>query len=398
MPYEIKMPQLSQTTDEVKLVRWIVKEGDTVKKGDILCEVETDKTTMDVECIEDGIILQLLVEPESETVADTTIAVLEVEGQPEPHADRRSQADQGSATDRRSVSDRKESVTDRKSVDNRQEAATPAQIRATRLVKNLARKRKIDLHGVVGTGPGGLITRNDLDSHTQDVQEAVPETESETVLSPVQKVVVQNVTKSKREIPHYYLKSTVYMDALKAHREEGKRSDRSPISLDSYFIFASARVLIQYPKLNAYFHHDKIMHASAINIGFAVASGEDLFVPVIKNADRKTLQQIDAEVRHLTEKVKSNTLESADLNDCTFTITNLSAFGIDEFYAVISLRQSGVLAIGRLQKLLHVDRQDRINIRTACTITGSFDHRVINGAQAAGFIRKVKNTIERDLT
>ena len=368
MPNEIRMPRLSQTTDEVKLLRWRVQVGETVRKGDALCEVETDKTTMDVESVADGTVVRLLVEADTSVDAETPIAVVQEahDGQLLPDSEH---------------------------------------IKATVLVKNLAKKRGIDLREVVGTGPAGLITAEDIESFAGTrpqggrLQEpgklcGTPLPGSEIRLSPNQVFVARHAAQSKREIPHYYLKTTVLADAIQDSRSSRRRGGNT-IAVDSFFIFAVAQSLGRYPKINAYFDNDKAVRSETINVGFAVAVGEDLVVPVVKDAGNKTIEQINAEVGAFTAQATAKTLAPADVREGTFTISNLSAFGVDEFYAVISQRQAAVLAIGKFRKTLDLDHKERISIRTVCTLTGSFDHRLINGAQAAGFMRSVRQVIEK---
>ena len=362
MSYEVRMPRLSQTTDEVRLLRWRVKEGDIVRKGDPLCEVETDKTTMDVECVTGGTVVRLLVDPDTTTTSDTPIALVR-ESDTEP-------------------------------------------IKATPLVKNLAKKRDIDLHGVSGTGPEGLITIHDIKTYegnprTSESSTAAP-VPSESVsgndrpLPPNQLIVAKNASRNKRDIPHYYLKTTVLVDGMQDFRTENRRNDGSKLGIDSFFIRAAAQSLKRFPGINAYVENERVVPYRAVNVGFAVAVGDDLFVPVVKDAAAKTVQQIDSEVSAYTAKAKANALEAGDISGGTFTISNLSAFGIDEFSAIINGRQSGILAIGRFRRILELDHRDRMAIRTACSVTGSFDHRLVNGAQAAGFMRAVRRIIEKE--
>ena len=390
MPYEVKMPRLSQTTDEVKLLRWKVEQGDTVHKGDILCEVETDKTTMDVECIKDGTIACLLIDPDTVIEADTPIAILR-----ESHETGPSLAAERSASRVKSDTAKQERT------------EKPGQIKASALVKNLARKRNIDLKDVSGTGPGGLITLDDMKSYENVSRESEPATDSSVSLHaaastdvnplpPNQLIVAKNATRSKREIPHYYLKSTVLVDGLKYFRARNRRGDGGKIAIDSFIIYAAARSLKSFPRFNGYFHNGEVVPYQSINVGFAAAAGNDLFVPVVRDADKKSIQQIDAEVSVYTAKVGTNTLETGDVRDGTFTISNLSAFGIDEFYAIINGKQPGILAVGRFRRTLDLDYKDRMSIRTACTVTGSFDHRMINGVQGAGFMRAVRHIIEKE--
>jgi pyruvate dehydrogenase E2 component (dihydrolipoamide acetyltransferase) len=174
--------------------------------------------------------------------------------------------------------------------------------------------------------------------------------------------------------------------------------ESSKVSMYAILVFAAAEVLKKFPKLNGYFKEDKIILRKKINIGFAVGEGEELFVPVIKNADVKSIFEIDKEVKSLIAKTISQRFEEGDLSEGTFTISNLGMYDIDEFYAIINPPQAGILAIGKIKKTLHVDEFEKISIRSEFTVTGSFDHRIVNGKSDAQFLQEFKKTIEEKIT
>jgi pyruvate dehydrogenase E2 component (dihydrolipoamide acetyltransferase) len=309
--------------------------------------------------------------------------------------------------------------------------------KATSLVRNIARKLGIDLAAVVGTGPRGLITKKDLEdfrargariegapaaaagagaarpgapvsgaSHAGGAASA-PDTFPSTVpvyapagelkavsLSKNQMLIGRNVSRSKREAPHYYLKTTVFMDLALKWRERNKRQDGSKVSVYSLFVHAAAKALKALPRLNGFFKDEKLVLFDEVNVGCAVTAGDDLYVPVIRSADCKGILEIDRELAWLVSKAQNGKLEPQDLLGGTFTLTNLGTYPVDEFCAVINPPQAGILAIARAKKTLHIDDEDRMSVRTACTLTGSFDHRIVNGAQGAEFMQKVKETLE----
>jgi pyruvate dehydrogenase E2 component (dihydrolipoamide acetyltransferase) len=447
MVTEIRMPRLSQTTDDVKLVSWLVKEGDTVRRGDPLCEVETDKATMPVESYEGGTVLKILGVPDTVIAAGTPIVILGAPSETvsvarggipgETAAD-----SSGGGPEVRAASgaaevpkagpvsgstvpfwkpERRSTVVETPVAVSGNGALNAAPPKATSLVRNMARKLGIDLAGVVGTGPRGLITKKDLEDFqargARFVEAAVssagacaampgapasgaapagePIGELEAVpLSKNQMLISRNVSRSKREAPHYYLKTTVLLDRALQWRELNRRQDGSKVSVYGLFVSAAAKALRALPRLNGFYKDDKLVLFPEVNIGCAVAAGEDLFVPVVRSADRKGILEIDRELSRLVSKARNGKLEPQDLIGGTFTLTNLGMYPVDEFCAVINPPQAGVLAIARAKKTLHIDDEDRMSIRTACTLTGSFDHRVVNGAQGAEFMRKVKENLE----
>jgi len=375
MASEIIMPPLSQTTDEVTLIGWLVKEGDRVNRGDPLCEVETDKVTMEVESFTGGTVLKICSEPDTVVTVGSVIAVVGEPGEKVPDL---------------AVGFK----------------ATPTEtgIKATLLVRNLARKRNIHLQNITGTGPEGLITRADLDNFEKsgiragvEISQPASAETGEILLSRNQFVVAKTLAKSKAEIPHYYLKFTVYTDNLFAWREQHKLSDGSKISVTSILIYALAKTLRRHPKFNSYFKEDRIVLQKEININCAVAAGDELYVPVIKTADLKEIKEIDTELKWLAAKARNGELESQDILGGTFTITNLGMYPVDEFGAIINPPQAGIIAVGKMEKRLYIDDNNCMMIRTACTVTGSFDHRIVNGALGAEFMSTLKQIIEEEM-
>jgi len=397
MAKEITMPRLAQTSEEVRLVRWHVTVGDPVKKGDPLCEVENDKTTMDLESFAEGTVLKLLVAADSEVTAGTIIALI---GEPgEMTADvlppqRTEEDSQGDAVDA-SSSDR------------------PAETaKASRLVRHLAEKRGIDLTSVRGTGPAGIIVMKDLDAPSRGVPVSSHDAASRTEapdgttsqaeltripLSDQQLLLGRLLAESKTRIPHYYLESTVLCDRLMDLRQRKRTRDGDKLAVDTLFIFAVASVLPRLPRINSSFHEGSLHTSEEINIAFATSVHDELRAPVVRAADKKNLEEIDREVKWLTAKARNNKLERVDNADATFTISNLGMYPINSFQAIITPPQVAVLAIGRIRKIMDIDDNNSFRIRPACTVSGSFDHRAVNGAQGAEFLQALKRFVEEEM-
>ncbi|MCD4670985.1 MAG: 2-oxo acid dehydrogenase subunit E2 [Actinomycetia bacterium] len=387
MAVEIKMPNLSQTTDEVKLLRWMVKDGDSVKKGDILCEVETDKVNMEVESFADGMVLKLNWEPGQQVKTGSVIAILgekgEITGPPPVSKEENPEKEESPEGE-----DKKE--------DHKIPGEASSKVKATKLVQRLADKNNIDLSEVKGTGPRGIITRKDLEDHINnkkgDGGSGKGGSEEYWSLTPNQQAVSANIYKSKTSIPHYYLKTEVMADNLLETRNADENVKK--ISMYSYFIYYCAKALEKFPRLNGYFKDNKIYKNSRINIGFAVAADDELYVPVLKDANKKQLREIDREVKQLAARAQNKKLEPEDISGGTYTITNLGIYPIDEFYGVINYPQAVLLAIGKIGKILKVADDNTMAIRNVFNITGSFDHRIANGAQAASFLTEIKRLLE----
>ena len=407
MPFDVKMPRMSQTTDEVRLVQWLVKEGDRVNKGDPLCQVETDKTTMDVEAFQGGTVLRLFVSQDSIVNAGEVIASLGEAGE---------KITEAGALGEAAVEVREERAkpggiaAEEARSGTRPGAGRPFSrqvlsddgktVRATPLVQNIAKKKGIPLARVKGSGPGGLITKKDLEAYgEQACKEKGPEVtyEGHEPLSAHQLAVARSLVRSAQEIPHFYLKCRCFADSFLLWRERNRRQDGQKVSLDAMFIYAASRALQEYPRVNGSFRENRLVVHSGIHVCVAIAAGSELFAPVVREADKKSVAEIDAEVRRLAEKARSGKLDMKDLTGGTFTVTNLGMYPVDEFCAIINPPQAGILAVGRIRKVLHIDETGGMHIRSACTLTGSFDHRIVNGAEGAAFLQKIKKILEEGL-
>ena len=389
MAVEIKMPNLSQTTDEVKLLRWMVKEGDRVKKGDILCEVETDKVNMEVESFADGMVLKLDGKQNQQIKTGSVIAVLGEKGEV---------ASQALVSKEENFKKNLSPIEEDKKEDQKVPEKVLFKKRATKLVQRLAEKNNIDLSEVEGTGPQDTITKKDLENYINNKEiEDKPykysiEDSDFWSLTPNQQAVSANLYKSKTSIPHYYLKMEVLADSLLKTRNAAKGSKK--ISMYSYFIYSSAKALEKFPRLNGYFKNNKIYKNSGINIGFAVAADDELYVPILKDANKKQLQEIDQEVKWLADRTKNKKIELEDISGATFTISNLGIYPVNEFYGIINYPQAVLLAIGQISKVLKVDDNSSISVKNIFNITGSFDHRIANGVLAASLLTEIKRLLE----
>jgi pyruvate dehydrogenase E2 component (dihydrolipoamide acetyltransferase) len=396
MAVEIKMPRLSQTTEEVRLIRWLVDEGDTLRKGQALCEVENDKTTMEVESFAAGTVLHLYGQPDSVIEAGTVIALLGEPGE-------RAAVAEGGLREDTTASEQMSGATG----DVPSPAATapppeasarsavaalgplPSGVLATHLVQNIAGKRGIDLTQVRGSGAGGLITKMDLETFVAGTVAAG--------LSEHQVVLGRNLQAAKSQIPHYYLRTTIFCERLLSLRDMNRRADGQKVSLNAILLHRVARVLRRHPRLNASFRDGQLQVSSEINIGLAVAVEDELYVPLIRRADSKEIGKIDQELQGLVAKAQAGRLEPEDIRGGTFTLTNLGMYAVEEFTAIINPPQVAILAFGRIGKALELDDSGAVCVRSVCTMKGSFDHRVVNGAQGAAFLSDVKTTIEEEL-
>jgi len=383
---EIKMPNLSQTTNEVMLIKWLIEPGDIVKKGQALCEVESDKSVMEVESFTNGTVLQLLAEANTSIEAGTVIALIGEPGEKIKKTQKISEKNQ--------VYDLNKRESRKVNIEKKDKGRKI--VRASILVKNLAAKKNVDLLKIKGSGPNNLITLTDLNDYIKygEKKEKHKVVIEEEHLSQYQISTARNLVLSKSSIPHYYLNIQILMEGILKLRASLKLKQTEKISMYTFFIYAASRALREVPRVNAYFKNNKIFYFKEINIGIAISAGNDLYVPVIKNSDQKEIEEINKEVIELIKKTKDQNLTPEEIAGGTFTISNLGTHEIDEFYPIINPSQAGILGIGRAKKTFIIKNDNSFAIQSVCRISGCFDHRIVNGEQGAEFMDKFKKILE----
>ncbi|AKD05113.1 pyruvate dehydrogenase complex dihydrolipoamide acetyltransferase [Pontibacter korlensis] len=421
----IRMPKMSDTMTEGVLVSWQKKEGDKVKSGDILAEVETDKATMELESYEDGTLLYIGVKEGDSVAVDAIIAIIGEEG-----ADYKALLNAASSNreDREENAKTDEAVqagVDAATSDKVQETEVPGpgaveqgaadtsengRIKASPLAKRVAKEKGYSLSQIKGTGEGGRIVLRDVESFTPSAapqKAAAPQTTAapsaipgapgesyeEVNVSQMRKVIARRLAESKFSAPHFYLTMEIDMD--KAMEARASINEVSPvkISFNDLVIKAAAAALRQHPAVNSSWLGDKIRYNKHINIGVAVAVEEGLLVPVVRNADYKSLSAISAEVKELGGKAKNKKLQPSEWEGNTFTISNLGMFGIEEFTAIINPPDACIMAVGGI-KQVPVVKNGNIQIGNVMKVTLSCDHRVVDGAVGSAFLQTFKNLLE----
>jgi len=440
MPIELKMPALSPTMEEGTLAKWLVKEGDEVKSGDILAEIETDKATMEFEAVDEGKIAKILVPEGSEGVkVGAPIAIMAGEGEdasPSPLAGegQRSEATQGEgAAPKPDVP--MGSAPAQAPVETPPAPATPApspqplsrkggerleRIKASPLARRLAQARNIDLSNVQGSGPGGRIVRADIDaaagtaptvapaaqpaaapgSHLVmpgPMEQAIPH--EEVKLSNIRKTIARRLTEAKQQVPHIYLTVDIQLDALLKLRSElnaGLESRGVKLSVNDLLIKALAQSLIEVPECNVAFAGDHMLKYSRADVSVAVSIPAGLITPIIANADSKSVSAISTEMKELAGLARDGKLQPQQYQGGTASLSNMGMFGIKQFEAVINPPQGMIMAIGAGEKRPYVIN-DSLQIATIMSATGSFDHRAIDGADGAKLMKRFKELVEKPL-
>ncbi len=423
MSINILMPALSPTMTEGKLAKWLKQEGDEVRSGDVLAEIETDKATMEVEAVEEGTLGKILVAAGSEGIAvNTPIAILLEEGEDASALDKAAEAKPATAASAPASAASPAPTATPAPAGNRPAAASGGRIFASPLARRLAKEAGLDLTAISGSGPRGRIIKADIEAAIAagtgkaKPAEVAPAKEAAPVKAPppppsanyvevpnsgMRKVIAQRLAQSKREAPHFYLSVDWNIDALLKIREE--LNSRTPegdaafkISVNDFVIRAVALAMRAFPDVNCSWTDDAIRYYQTVDVSVAVATPSGLITPVVRNADQKGLASISNEVKLLAKRARDGKLMPEEYQGGGFTISNLGMYGITNFAAVINPPQSCLLAVGAAEKRPIV-KDNALAIATMMSCTLSIDHRSVDGAKGAEFLQVLKKLVEDPL-
>ena len=420
MSIELKMPALSPTMEEGTLARWLVKEGDTVSSGDLIAEIETDKATMEFEAVDEGVITKLLVPEGTDGVkVGAVIAIIQAEDDDAPAKPK--------AAAPVAAPEPKPAVATAAPAPVPAPVAAPSRssddrIKASPLAKRIAANSGVDLAAISGTGPNGRIVKADVERTTNntvsaELVEARPTAESrpstgsgltvdggdiphEVVkLSNMRKTIARRLTESKQQVPHIYLTVDVRLDALLKLRGELNASLEPrgiKLSVNDMLIKALGLALIQVPKCNVSFAGDNMLQYARADISVAVSVPTGLITPIVTDAANKSLSKISTEIAELAARAKEGKLQPHEYQGGTASISNMGMMGIKQFEAVINPPQAMIMAIGAGEKRPYIV-DDALAIATVMSVTGSFDHRAIDGADGAQLMKVFKDLVEKPL-
>ncbi len=417
MPINILMPALSPTMEEGTLAKWLVKEGDTVESGDVLCEIETDKATMEFEAVDEGVIGKIIVGDGTEGVkVNAPIAVLLEEGE---SADDISNAPATAAPQAPVV----EAAVPVVSAPAPAEAAPKGdRVFASPLARRIAAQKGLDLGSISGSGPKGRIVKADVENATAQPAAApqaaaAPAPQSadanavmamyadreyeEMPLDGMRKIIASRLTEAKQTIPHFYLRREIQLDALLKFRSDLNKSlaDKGiKLSVNDFIIKACAMALQEVPDCNAVWAGDRILKLKPSDVAVAVAVEGGLFTPVLRDAESRTLSSLSAEMKDLAARAKTRRLAPHEYQGGSFAISNLGMMGITNFDAVINPPHGSILAVGAGQKMPVVNADGELDVATVMSVTLSVDHRVIDGALGAQFLAAVKQNLENPIS
>ncbi|MBS0186093.1 MAG: pyruvate dehydrogenase complex dihydrolipoamide acetyltransferase [Proteobacteria bacterium] len=400
MTIEILMPALSPTMTEGNLVKWLKKEGDSLKSGEVLAEIETDKATMEVEVIDEGILGKIIVPAGTEGVkVNTLIGLILEEGETAENLTHQSSASAKNPDPK----PQEVSLPSSQNLEPKEKASSPTssvgRILSSPLARRLAFEKNIDLSTIQGSGPRGRIVKKDIEETAQTMASPRPSSSFESAyedvaLTTMRKVVAKRLTESKQTIPHFYVSMDAELDALLALRKELNNGLKdAKVSVNDLLIKACARTLMDVPEANASWMETSLRLYKTADISVAVSLEEGLITPIIRNAQSKSILDISTEMKTLREKAQSGKLAPSEFQGGSFSLSNMGMYGVTSFSAILNPPQACILAVGTGQEKAVV-RNGALSIATLMTLTLSVDHRVVDGAVAAQFLKVLKNYIE----
>ncbi len=397
------MPKMGDGMEEGTLLEWLKQDGEMVKSGEVIGSIQTDKATLELEAPASGKLSGILIHSGETVPVGKSIAAILANGESLP-AGWGASASQGASS--------KPEVQTQSAPVVPEEPTAPSgetsRIKASPLARKTAQEQGVTLSEVTGTGPGGRIIQEDVlayasapKSASSPIKSAPPvaiAAAKDDVLIPLsrlKKITGERTLQSKLTVPHIYVSLTVDVDKIADIRELFQQDGAPKPSINDFVIKACALALRDMPLVNSSLTTNGILQHGSVHIGIAAAIEEGLTVPVLKNADLATLGQISAQAKALVQRAKENKLSLDELSGSTFSISNMGMLNIDSFCAIINAPNAAILAIGSAKKAAIPNDANELEIKTQMTITGSFDHRVVDGAEAAKFMNLVKNYLER---
>jgi pyruvate dehydrogenase E2 component (dihydrolipoamide acetyltransferase) len=439
---EIQMPKLSDTMTEGTLIAWKKKKGDQVSAGEVLAEIETDKATMEWESSEDGTLTEIYVQEGGKVNVGDKIAFVRGQGEEAPKQETPEQKKKSEAAEEKkpqaetekpapaeaakketappqqqgvgtAVSAARTETTQQKP-QAREQKPEEARVKASPVARRIAAELGVDLSTVKGTGPDGRITETDVRAAAKTVTAgasggatkpqapapiAVKPGESARIqLSGMRKIIAQRLAESLGPVPHFYLTIDINAGPLMEAREElksaGEGADAAKITVNDFVLKAAVMAAVKVPRVNASFDNDAIVQYADVDLGVAVAIEDGLLTPVIRAAQDKSLREISALAKDLAHRARNKRMKPEEFQGGTFTVSNLGGMGIDSFSAVINPPQGFILAVGKVTKSPVVDDCDQVMVGHRMSITMSCDHRVIDGALGAEYLKELRHLLE----
>lgn len=411
----VQMPKMSDTMTEGVIAAWHKKIGDTVKSGDLMAEIETDKATMEYESYDNGTLLYIGAEKGQSVAVNGVLAIVGDKDADWKTLLKASQSggSSSSATPENKAEQKTEQKTESAAPAKTEEADHSAngRLKASPLAKKIAKDKGYDISKITGTGDNGRVTKSDVENYkpsaeakpaSKDSKGGAPvvlpqvvgkESFEEVAVSQMRKVIAKRLSESMFTAPHFYVTMEINMDKAVEARKSINEISPVKVSFNDIVLKAVASALRQHPDINSSWQGDKIRKNHHIHIGVAVAVKDGLLVPVVRFADNKSLSHISAEVKDLAQKAQDKKLQPTDWEGSTFTISNLGMFGVEEFTAIINTPDSCILAVGGIKETAIV-KNGQLAVGNVMKVTLSCDHRVVDGATGAAFLKTLKGLLE----
>ena len=405
---EVIMPKMGDGMEEGTLVEWLVKDGDKVKSGQVIGNIQTDKATLELEAPGSGFLTGFLLTAGQTVPVGVPIAIILKEGESVPAG----WGSGGGSAPAAASAPAGESAPVAASAPATSAPVSNERVKASPLAKKIAAELGVDLGSVTGSGPSGRIVQKDVvaakgsgsavAAPTATPAKAAPAfapvaataEDVKVPLNRIRQVTAKRTQESKQQVPHFYVTVEVDVEKIMQLREMFKAEDSGNVSINDFVVKASALALQDMPQVNSVFQGDHLLQHGGVHIGIAVALEDGLTVPVVKNANLKPIRQLSAEVKDLAFKAKGNKLSMDELTGSTFSISNMGMLDVDTFLAIVNQPNAAIVAIASVRKKVVVGDDDEVEIRHRMNITGSFDHRVADGAVGAKFINLIKSYLE----
>jgi len=437
---EIQMPKLSDTMTEGTLVAWKKKKGDQVRAGEVVAEIETDKATMEWASSEDGTLTEIYVEEGGKVNVGDRIAFIGGEGEQAPKEEKKQEKEKRpeakeAVKEEEKAKRKKEEKTEAPKAEETKKDAPPkaekkepepkehpltaekpeeARVKASPVARRVAAELGIDLSSVRGTGPEGRVTETDVRAAAKSVAAGVDRGRAKPEMKPapavkagestriqlsgMRKIIAQRLVESLGPVPHFYLNIDVDGGPLMQAREElksaGEEADAAKITVNDFVLKAAVMAAVKVPRVNASFDGDTVVQYVDVDLGIAVALEDGLLTPVIRTAQNKSLREISELAKDLAHRARNKRMKPEEFQGGTFTVSNLGGMGIDSFSAVINPPQGFILAVGKITKVPVIDDCDRIVVGHRMLLTMSCDHRVIDGALGAEYLKELRHLLE----
>lgn len=396
---EVIMPKMGDGMEEGTLVEWLKKDGDDVKSGEVIGNIQTDKATLEMEAPGTGKLTGFLVQPGQTVPVGTPIAVILKSGENLPD-------NWGSGKTASAPAKEEVKTAEPAPVSQEAKATEPAvslnggRVKSSPLARKIAQEAGLDIASVTGSGPGGRIVEKDVraalskSTPAKAPQLVAQKGDQKVSLTNLKRITAQRTLQSKLEAPHFYVTVAVDVEKITALREFFKEEKSGSVSVNDFVLMATARALVDMPEVNASFGGDHIMIHGAVNVGMAVATDDGLTVAVIRNADQMSLRQLAAASRDLAGRARENKLSLDELTGSTVSVSNMGMLQVDNFAAIINGPNAAILAVSTAKRVPVAVDDENIEIRWQMNVTGSFDHRVVDGAIGAQFMNAVRAYLE----